>query len=88
MTGTEDILPTIQGGNPSFPGTLAPRAALRPLPDRGRSLICRQAAGRDNCLGLTLNRPWANWRRTMIETVVGDLTGLAVDCIVNAAIRR
>ena len=36
-------------------------------------------------MGLTLNHPWANWRRTMIEAVVGDITGLAVDCIVNAA---
>ena len=38
-TGTEDILPTIEGGKPSFPGTLALRAALRPLPDRGRSFF-------------------------------------------------
>ena len=43
ITGIEDILPTIEGGKPSFPGTLAPRAALRPLPDRGRSLCYRRS---------------------------------------------
>ena len=70
---------TIVSGN-------ARAAGCPPTTARSRSITFdRHAAGRDNCVGLTLNHPWANWRRTMIEVVVGDITGLAVDCIVNAA---